>query len=93
MKKKIEELQPRDCFIWEDERYMILSLGEMFKSEVDMIYTVKLDGEDKGLIFDFPKGLSINQIFFILLINDIEDKLIKENAELNQSLEIIKKFL
>ena len=77
--KQIEELNVRDMFIWETDHYMVISPEPIFESEEDMIYSVKLNGEDKGLIFDFPKGLGVEELFLFALPNEMDILKIKKH--------------
>jgi len=77
--KPIEELELREMFIWEVDHYMVISHDPLFKAEEDMIYAVKLNGEDKGLIFDFPKGLTVKDISLFALPSEMDILKIKQH--------------
>jgi len=81
-KKAIDLLEPRDIFTWETDHYMKINPGEMFKIEEDMIYAIKLTGEDKGLLFDFPKGMKVQVTQLFSLSSEMNPSIIQEQNEI-----------
>ena len=77
--KQIEKLNLRDMFIWETDHYMVIVPEPLFEPDKDMIYTVKLNGEDRGFLFDFPKGLSVKELFLFTLSNEMDILKIKQH--------------
>jgi hypothetical protein len=61
---------------------MVIIPEPLFESDKDMIYAVKLNGEERGFVFDFPKGLSVKEVFLFALSNEMDILKIKQHSSI-----------
>ena len=49
-------------FSWDDGYYMLIDLRDALQGDEDMVYAVRLDGLDKGTLYEFPRGFPVEGV-------------------------------